>query len=370
MLSIVIPTYKEPKENIVELLQRIDNSLKNIVYEVIIVDDSPDDDISSLVEKLSSTHPVKILHRKDKKGLTSAIIQGLTLAIYNIICIMDSDLQHPPENIPKMLRKISENHSDIVVASRYGLGGRIGESWGFKRKIISSFAGSLIRVLVPQLRNVKDPMSGYFMFNRRVIDRADLNPDAGFKILAEILVKGKYEKVMEVPYSFDVRKSGESKLGFRQYVDFGKQLINLMKVTGEFYRILKFGMVGITGLMVNEGFLWLFTDLLGLYYILSAILGYEISIISNFTLSEFWVFKDLRTIRVKNLIQRLATFNGIRIIGLLMNTAILFVLTEFGNIYYLISNLIAIVIVAVWDYMGSLGLVWRQAKHTRVKNIS
>lgn len=216
-LSIIIPTYNEA-ENITELVERISYSLSNMRFEMIIVDDGSPDGTANIAEALNRKYGnIKVLKRPCKLGLASAVKDGLTKAESEIIAVIDADLQHPPELLPKMYEKIREGH-DLVIASRYVEGGMLGK-WSLWRKLISKGATILVHLFFSKTRRVKDPLSGYFMFKKKVIEgvRLDLT---GFKILLEVLVKGKYDSAAEVPYTFMFRKKGKSKLSLKEMISY------------------------------------------------------------------------------------------------------------------------------------------------------
>jgi dolichol-phosphate mannosyltransferase len=211
-LSIIVPTYNEA-ENVRELIERVEASLKGLDFEVIVVDDSSPDGTAEIAEELGKIYGnVKVVKRPRKMGLASAVLDGMKVAKHELIAVMDADLQHPPELLPKLLEKAREGY-DIVVASRYVEGGGI-EEWGFWRRLISRGATFLAHAFLPKTRGVKDPMSGFFLFRRGVVEGIELNP-IGYKLLLEVLVKGRYEKVIEVPYVFKVRKRGKANWGSR-----------------------------------------------------------------------------------------------------------------------------------------------------------
>jgi dolichol-phosphate mannosyltransferase len=223
-LSIIVPTYNEA-ENIPELLNRIEGTLRGESFEIIVVDDNSRDGTADLVEELGEKYGnVRVLRRPGRLGLGSAVVDGVEVADGDMIAVMDADLQHPPELLPRMLEKADEG-SDVVVASRYVKGGGV-ERWGVLRRLISLGAISLAHLLFPRTRAVKDPVSGFFLFRKSVVDGVRLNP-LGFKILIEILVKGEYHKVAEVPYIFRSRRKGRSKLDLREIFNYAIFLLRL-----------------------------------------------------------------------------------------------------------------------------------------------
>jgi len=218
-ISVIVPTYNEA-ENIKRLIPMIDSVLKDYDYEIVVVDDNSPDGTAVVAKKLAEMYPVKVLVRDRKRGLASAILYGFMNASGDVLGVIDADLQHPPELLSEMAKKIKDGY-DIVIASRYVEGGGI-EGWSFHRWLISKVAILLARPLT----NVKDPMSGCFLLKRKVIDGVNFNP-TGYKLLLEILVKGNYEKVAEVPYVFRERIHGQSKLGIGEILRYICLLLRL-----------------------------------------------------------------------------------------------------------------------------------------------
>jgi dolichol-phosphate mannosyltransferase len=350
MISVVVPTYNE-RENLLELVERLDSVLKHTPYELIVIDDNSPDGTWELAERLAERYPIKVIKRERRDGLASAVIRGFEEAEGDVLVVMDADLQHPPELIPKLVKKLKD--ADIVVASRYVEGGGV-KGWSTFRKLVSKGATPLAKLF---LTSVNDPMSGFFALKRSVIEGVRLEPK-GYKILLEILVKGRYSKVAEVPFIFEARKKGRSKLGFAQYLDYLKHLIALLRFKGEFKRVAKFAAVGASGIIVNEGVLFALTEFAHLYYIISALLGIELSIVSNFMFNDLWTFKDRRS-RTKFLVRLIKANSGYGA-GVVINLAALFIFTEFFGIWYILSNLIAIFITFLWNLLISVGWIWRR----------
>ncbi len=213
VLSIIVPTYNE-RENIVELVNKVENLLGSINFELIIVDDNSPDGTHRVAETLNFKYGnVRTIKRSGKLGLSSAVLAGFEKTNAKFLAVIDADMQHPPEVLPKMYSKISEGY-DLVVASRYVDGGGAGD-WKLHRMLISRGATMLAHILLPSTRRVKDVMSGCFMLRRGAIDGACFNP-IGFKVLLEILAKCDFNRVTEVPYTFRNRHNGKSNLGFKE----------------------------------------------------------------------------------------------------------------------------------------------------------
>jgi dolichol-phosphate mannosyltransferase len=355
-ISIVIPTFNE-RENITPLVERIDRALSPRDYEVVFVDDNSRDGTAELINGLSGKYPVRAIVRKDERGLATAVIHGIEHSDGSTVVVMDADLQHPPEVIPDLLSKM-ESGADIAIASRYTKGGGMKE-WGLIRRIISKGAIVLAHLLLPATRAVKDPMSGFFSFKRQALGKASLKP-SGYKILLEILIEGKFRNVAEVPYTFENRSGGESKLNARQQIEYLRHLFSLMRRTGELLRFFKFCLVGASGVGVNLGIFWLLTRFggMGEEDFLALAIAIEASIISNFTLNEFFTFRDRRS-PGSSFVLRLLKFNVICIAGAGIQAGVYALLYHALGIYDLVSNLIGIVIAFLWNYLFNTWWTWK-----------
>ena len=226
IISIVTPTYNEC-ENIKLLIEGISQVMSGCKYEIIVVDDNSSDGTGEIAKELSRDYPVKILVRNGKFGLASAILTGFEHARGNLLGVIDADLQHPPEYLMEFVNAIEQDDCDVAVGSRYTNGGAV-EGWSKKRLLTSKIAVLLAK---PLIRIVKDPMSGFFFLKRSVIEGVKLNP-TGYKLGLEILVKGKYRKLKEIPYAFKNRRNGASKLNKTEILSYLRLLKELY-----FYKI-------------------------------------------------------------------------------------------------------------------------------------
>lgn len=224
LLSLIVPTYNE-RDNLRELLERIHRSLGSVRYEVLVVDDDSRDGTALLAEELGERFPVRVLLRKGKRGLASAILDGILATTGDPVCFLDADLSHPPERIPDMLRAVEEGRADLVVGSRWVKGGELARDYPRKRRWNSRVAGLITRPLTPVL----DRMSGFMMFRRSVIRGVRLRP-IGYKLGLEILVKGRHERVLELPILFSDRNRGRSKMGLRVTLEF---LVHVARLYGQ-----------------------------------------------------------------------------------------------------------------------------------------
>ena len=225
MLSIVIPTYNEGK-NIQNLVSQIDDALSSIDYEIIFVDDSSDN-TPDIIRDVAAHYPsVRLFHRTDEKGLATAVLKGFQIANGSCLACMDADLQHPPIALRYMYNAICSG-ADFCIPSRFVPGGNDG-GLNWYRKFISWTARKIGQIMLPCLRPLSDVTSGLFMFKKEVIEHAILSP-IGWKIMIEVLAMGSYSKVVEIPYTFQQRFAGESKLSGKVTIEYLNQLLSLRK---------------------------------------------------------------------------------------------------------------------------------------------
>jgi dolichol-phosphate mannosyltransferase len=354
-ISIIIPTYNE-KDNIAPLLSRVDQALAGYDYEVLIVDDNSRDGTIEAASELASRYPVRVIVRRNERGLATAVVHGLKSASGPIIGVMDADLQHPPEVLPDLVKAIQDG-ADMAIASRYIPGGGC-PNWGLSRRIISRVALMISHLLLPSTRAVKDPLAGFFMFRRQNVDPARLKP-IGYKISLEIMLIGSFQKVVEVPYIFEDRSAGQSKLNPGQQLDYLKHLFSLMARTGELGMLIRFMLVGLSGVVVNEGVYWLLTRFGGLaaYDWLAVIIGIEVSIITNFILNDTFTFAKRRA--GKSFLGRLLKFNLICIAGAVIQWGLFMLFTRVFGVYDLLSNFIGIVVAFLWNYFVNRNWTWK-----------
>lgn len=228
-LSVVVPTRNEAG-NIGPLLARLETALSGIAAEVLIVDDS-DDATPELAREVAVRSALAIrVHARPAGqrggGLGGAVLVGFSEALGPICAVMDADLQHPPELLETLLN-VSHTGVDFVVASRYMDGGEDHGLGGAYRRAVSTLATLAAKwVLRPELTGVSDPMSGFFLVRKSCLDLAALHPQ-GFKLLLELLVHAPQATVAEVPFTFAVRHSGNSKAGLREGLTYLSRLAEL-----------------------------------------------------------------------------------------------------------------------------------------------
>jgi dolichol-phosphate mannosyltransferase len=215
-LAVVIPTLNEA-ENVPTLIDRLQNALApmNIEYELIFVDDDSQDGTAEVVRRYVAVDPrIRVFVRSGERGLAGAVLHGWQQTDAGLLGVIDADLQHPPEVLPKLLSAIHKGN-DIAVASRYAVKDLncVG-NWNAARRMISRISTWVTMPLQRRNARVRDPLSGFFVVRRSAIAGLDLQPE-GFKILLEILVKGNIQRAAEVPFQFSTRRAGKSKADVR-----------------------------------------------------------------------------------------------------------------------------------------------------------
>ena len=355
-LSVVIPTLNEGS-NLLALIKRVDGALEGRHYELIIVDDGSSDGTRDLVRDAASTYPVRLICRDKERGLGSAVTAGFEQAVGDYLGVMDADLQHPPELIPRLLHSV-ENGADIAIASRY-TGGASSKGLALGRQVVSWGARTSSRLFLPSVKQVRDPMSGFFLLKKRVIKDLELHP-IGHNLLLEILVKAEGTKVEEIPYDFEVRSAGASKLNPREYFDYLRLLSALACRDLDVGRFMRFCLVGIGGVALALVSMWLLTSVLGLFYFASALITSLLCITSNFILNDLWTFKGSSWRQSKALFIRWAKFNVSRWLLFLLGLALVPLFVEVAGLHYLLATIIIIGIQTVINYTASVAWIWRE----------
>jgi dolichol-phosphate mannosyltransferase len=369
--SLVVPTYNESKNlaKLVEILTQLLDDYFDHNYELIIVDDDSPDLTWQVGLDLMPNYPqLRVMRRQEEKGLSTAVIRGWQSSQGEVLGVIDGDLQHPPETLIKMLDAMAKG-ADLVVASRHVEGGGVSD-WGFMRRVLSRGAQMLGLLILPNvIGRVSDPMSGYFMVRRSAIANCPMNP-LGYKILIEVLGRGNIDSVAEVGYVFQERQEGESKVTWRQYVDYILHLLRLRsrgritklreKLHLPVKRFLSYGLVGLSGVFVDMSIFYLL-GVMGWGLTSSKIISAEVAVLNNFLWNDLWTFRDLAQQQSgrRKLIKRFVKFNLICLLGIGLNLIILNFLYNYFGVNKYIANLIAIAIVTIWNFWFNLKLSWR-----------
>jgi len=227
--ALIIPTLREAA-NLHPLMERVRPSLDSLglSYEIIVVDDDSRDGTEAIMKELArDDERIRLITRTGARGLCGAVMHGWQNTNAEVVGLMDSDLQHPPELLPQLWQAL-ESGADVAVASRY-IGQASEQGLSSLRHLVSRLAIWMMRPLQKPEIFVHDPLSGFFLVRRCCIEGLDLQPK-GFKVLMEVLVRGKVRSAVEVPFRFDRRQAGISKAGFGVGVAYLKLLARLCKL--------------------------------------------------------------------------------------------------------------------------------------------
>lgn len=287
-VTVIVPTFNEAP-NVAELVRRIAAGAQGFVVDILFVDDSTDD-TPDVIRTVARTSPVPVrLIRRDQPtgGLGGAVAAGLEAAASDVCVVMDGDLQHPPEDIARLVARFRRGDVDMVVASRYTEDGASTGLADRSRVLVSRGSTAVTKAMFPlRLKNVSDPMTGFFLVDRRAIDLEQLRP-RGFKILLEILARRPL-RVAEIPFSFAHRFAGDSKASFTQGLSFLAQLAAL-----RFGKMSMFAVIGAAGAVANLAIVWVLSHA-GMTDLAAMIIAAETTILANFLLQERYVFQDMR----------------------------------------------------------------------------
>ncbi|MFC4357760.1 glycosyltransferase [Halobium salinum] len=356
-VSVIIPTYNEV-ENIEKIVSRCLMALEGHDSEILVVDDdSPDGTARLARESFADNSDVRVIKRTEDKGLAQSVTAGFRHASSESCAVIDADLQHPPEKLPALVDELSDGAA-VAIGSRHIEGGGIA-NWPYHRKVVSKGATGLARLSIPSAKSVSDPMSGFFAVRSDVVEDVELDPK-GYKILLEVLEKGSYEtgSVAEVPYVFQDRQYGESKLTSSEYKNFVEHLMGLSFSAYGFDRIAEpdrlvrgteFGFVGAMGAVVNTlvfGGMHLYG---GMHYMVAGALAFIVALNFNFLGNWFLTFNQpSEEIRSKYIRFNVVSVGGFIIYSLALATAIDVLL-----IPALLANVLAIGGSFLFNFIGS-----------------
>jgi dolichol-phosphate mannosyltransferase len=356
-VTVVVPTRNE-RDNVAPLLDRLEGIRRNLRLEVLFIDDSSDDTprvIEALARQCART--VSLIHRPEgarSGGLGGAVRAGLLAAGSDLVCVMDGDLQHPPELLGALIDEASRSRADVVVASRYCDRGDVGGLSAF-RLAISRTSAMLAKGLFPRrLRSVSDPMSGFFLLRRSAVDAGAFKP-RGFKILLEVLLSGGALVTSDVPFRFGERHSGDSKASWREGVRYLRRLVEL-RIEGRWGRLAGFAAVGAVGVAVNTGVLALLTRDAHVWYLIASILATQVAVLSNFALTEWLVFR--RAQPDNSLPSRFASYLLINTASLLVGGPLLLLLVSALGVDVLIANVLSLALLMLVRFAIADSYIW------------
>jgi dolichol-phosphate mannosyltransferase len=356
-LTVIVPTRNE-NDNVCPLYQALCRTLEGIDWEVIFVDDDSQDGTPGAVCRLGALdRRVRCIQRIGRRGLASACVEGMLASSAPYIAVMDADLQHDDQLLPRMLKILkTEPILDAVVGSRYVEHGSIG-IWSGRRVWLSSVATRIGRWIlqVP----IADPMSGFFMVRREAFQESVRRlSNIGFKLLLDILVSSQRPlRVKEVPFHFRERHAGESK--FDALIGWEYLLLLADKVIGHIVpiRFFVFVLVGGLGLVVHLAVLWVCLNTMQLSFELSQATATEVAIIGNFALNNWLTYHDRRLTGLR-FVRGLLSFALICSFGAVANVGIATLLFTQQHSYWWVAGIAGAAMSAVWNYAVSSTYTW------------
>ncbi|MBV8747439.1 MAG: glycosyltransferase family 2 protein [Xanthobacteraceae bacterium] len=354
-LAVVVPCFNE-RENVPILVDKLIASLDGLEWEVIFVDDDSPDGTSNVVRELAaSNRRVRCIQRIGRRGLSTAVIEGMLATSAPYLAVIDGDLQHDERLLPGMLDTLKKEKLDVVVASRYLMEGGLGQ-WDASRVAMSTFATRLARVVIRE--PLSDPMSGFFMIRRPALERAVRRLSGqGFKILVDLFASTPEPyRFRELPYVFQNRVHGESKLD--SFAAWEYLMLLLDKLIGWLIpvRLVMFAAVGATGVVVH--LLSLRIAMTAFSFATSQAIATTIAMTSNFIINNVLTYRD-RRLRGAKFFAGLLSFFAICGVGAIANVGIASAVFQQRYTWW-ISALAGIAVGLIWNYAVSSALTWRR----------
>jgi dolichol-phosphate mannosyltransferase len=362
MISIVLPTYNEAR-SIEEALRRASQALRKAGedHELIVVDDSSPDRTADLAEALAGEIPVRVLRRPGRQGLATAVVDGWRIAQGDTLGVMDADLQHPPEVLTRLANALRNHNADVAIATRSGPGGGSSEDWSWMRRLNSWAARHLAACVLPQtLAEVSDPMSGMFLVRARALEGVRLEP-IGYKILLEILGKAHYRDVAEVPFVFQARSLGSSKLGMRESLQYLAHLARLARSTGQLRSWIGYAAVGFTGAVVNVAVLTFLAERRAWPVGWALAAAIPLALVNNFFWNWLVTFRSSRAPGVEapyGVLSRLAHYAKVCATGAALNASLTLLLNWRGA-QLPVASAAGVMLGGVWNLFFNVPAIWR-----------
>jgi dolichol-phosphate mannosyltransferase len=368
-ISVIIPTYNE-EENIQILVPLLENKFSlypNYEFFILFVDGNSRDNTVSAIKRLQKEFSnIKLIEEKEKSGLGGAYIKGYKHSIEvleaDYVVEMDADLQHNPDDFPKLIEKIKEGY-DLVIGSRYIKGGSVPSEWAFYRKFISYF-GSLFARVVLRIFKVKDFTSGFRLTKvKGVLDQIDFSKikSKGFAYKMDMLVRiyDMKAKIVEVPIAFGLRDRGTSKMEQKNFKDSLFVVLEFAKERNK--NFIKFIIVGFGGLFVDATLFNIFSFQIEPYY--AAIFSGFVAMLFTFLLNNFFSFRDRKKSSVLDLIGFFVVYGFSSLVPIVARGYIIFLFVyEFGDTLLVrnIAFFIGIFLGLIWNYTVYSKIIWKK----------
>ncbi len=367
LLTLIVPTRNEA-DNVPKLANELQQSLSGVEYRIVFVDDSTDSTPEVIRTLQNDNDRISLIHRDEAEregGLSTAVTTGIDAVVDGSVytCVMDADLQHPPEKVREMLEIAQNDNADVVVASRYTPGGSYAGLSGPVRRGVSVGTKYLAQVAFREARKTSDPLTGFFLVRNQAISGIQFRP-TGFKILLEILVCAPDLKVVEAPFNFQARNAGVSKASMNQGMEYLTHILSLFWFVPSAGRFWKFAMVGASGALVNLLIYTYLTEFYNADYVIAWMFGVGLSILSNFVLNNAFTWRDVRHSSRIHYLQRGALAYPVAVIGIGANFAVWYPLIKYVSKefpYHLIFAFLGILAATGVNFVLSARFVFSQS---------
>jgi dolichol-phosphate mannosyltransferase len=358
-LAVVVPTLDE-RDNVVELIRRLETVLAGVDYEVVVVDDDSADGTPAAVRALAlRDRRVRLLQRVGRRGLSSACIEGMLATAAPVVAVMDADLQHDETILPAMLAKLKAENLDLVVGTRASSD----EGFGLSRQRLSAFGKRLSGII--GRHQLSDPMSGFFVLDRRYFDEVVHSLSAvGFKILLDFVASSQRPvRIGEVPYRFRSRLHGESKLDIVVGLEYLQLLAD--KLIGGLVppRFVLFALVGSLGVLLHLGVLYVMLAWLPFGW--AQLVATVVVMTTNFFLNNAFTWRDYR-LRGAAAFVGLLKFYAACSIGALLNLALASQIKDYGAPWY-VAGFAGLIVGSVWNFAVTAATTWRRRRARRAR---
>ena len=362
-LAVIVPSFNE-RGNIELLYEKVSTALKGIPFEFVVVDDNSPDGTAGVVKDMSRRFPnVRCIHRIGRRGLSSAVVEGVAATATPYFAVVDADLQHDESILPKMFAKAVAG-DDVVIGTRYSGDGSAGAGLSATRAAGSRLATRLSNLVTGA--RLSDPMSGFFLMRREVFDEvAPTLSDNGFKILLDIIVsatrfRSRHDRQLaigEVSYTFRERHAGESKMNPLIVIQFLGLLLSKLSRGVLPTSFLLFSMVGGSGIFVHMGVLWAAGNLFGFNFTNSQLVATLVAMTTNYILNNELTYAD-KKLRGRRFWLGLLSFYAICSLGMLANISVAVALFNEGG-GFLLAGFLGAIMSVVFNYSVTRVFTWR-----------
>lgn len=363
-LSVIVPTFNE-RENVPAVVERLDRTLGDFGWEVIFVDDASPDGTAAAVRAIARTDlRVRLISRHNRRGLSSAVVEGALASSGDVIAVMDGDLQHDESVLPTLCKRVADGEADIAAASRF-LSTDTPDGLSSETRVRISNTGIMLANRAFGLE-LTDPLTGFFTMRRETFERALPGLSAlGFKILLDVITSQRPRPaVVEVPFTFRAREHGESKLDRKVMYDFF--LFFLEKVIGRFApvpaRFLSFALVNAVGILLHLALLVPSISVFRMDFAAAQLVATIGAMFFNYSVNNLITYHDA-SLKGARFWLGFGVFAALCSVGIVANVGVASMLhRQFDSILYVIPAMAGAFITVVWNYVATKFFVWGRAR--------